>query len=78
MTAVIGVFLLGIGCAGYLFRPLGWGRRAWACLTGLLLLPPPSTAFWVAANLAGLALGGLLVLLERNGTALRRAEFAAK
>ena len=27
VTASIGVVLLGIGCAGYLFRPLGWGRR---------------------------------------------------
>ncbi len=72
-TAVIGVVLLGIGCAGYLFRPIGWGRRAWACLAGLLLLPAPSTGPWLVTNLAGLVLGGLLILAEWNGARLHPA-----
>lgn len=70
-TAVIGVILLGIGCAGYLFRPLGWGRRAGACLAGLLLIPPPSSTPWIIANLVGLALGVLLTLVEWNGAPRR-------
>ncbi|MBI4608785.1 MAG: TRAP transporter fused permease subunit [Candidatus Rokubacteria bacterium] len=68
-TAVIGVVLLGVGCAGYLFRPLGWGKRAWTSLAGLLLIPPPASGAWLIANFAGLALGGLLVLVEWAGTA---------
>lgn len=67
-TAVIGVVLLGVGCAGYLFRPLGWGKRAWSSLAGLLLIPPPSSGFWLIANVVGLALGVLLVLVEWAGT----------
>jgi TRAP transporter 4TM/12TM fusion protein len=67
-TAVLGVVLLGIGGAGYLFRPLGWGQRAWAALAGLLLLPPLSSWVWVVANVVGLALGLLLVLVEWAAT----------
>jgi len=63
-TAVIGVVLLGIGCAGHLFRPLGWAKRAWVSLAGLFLIPPPASGFWLVANLMGLAIGLLLVLLE--------------
>lgn len=66
-TAVIGVILLGIGCAGYLFSPLGWGKRAWTSLAGLLLIPPPSSGLWVVGNLVGLALGLFLVLVEWAG-----------
>ncbi|MBI4241060.1 MAG: TRAP transporter permease [Candidatus Rokubacteria bacterium] len=80
-TAVIGVILLGIGCAGYLFRPLDWGKRAWASLAGLLLIPPPATGLWLVANVVGLVAGALLVLAEwiatprripQPGTAARR------
>lgn len=66
-TAVIGVILLGIGCAGYMFGPMGWAKRAWSSLAGLLLMPPPSNWLWVVANLVGLALGLLLVLVEWAG-----------
>lgn len=66
-TAVIGVILLGIGCAGYLFSPLGWGKRAWTSLAGLLLIPPPSSGLWVVGNLVGFALGLFLVLVEWAG-----------
>jgi TRAP-type uncharacterized transport system fused permease subunit len=68
-TAAVGVILLGIGGAGYLFRPLGWGRRAWAALAGLLLLPPLSSWVWIVVNVVGLALGLLLVLVEWAATA---------
>jgi len=66
VTAALGVVLVGIGCAGYLFRPLGWGRRAWACLAGLaLFLPPVSGVPHFVPDLIGFCLGAALVLWER-------------
>jgi TRAP-type uncharacterized transport system fused permease subunit len=73
LTAAAGVILLGIACAGFLFRPLGWAMRGVAALAGLCLFPPPSGGLWVAANVVGLALGVLLVLWERNGARLSPA-----
>jgi TRAP-type uncharacterized transport system fused permease subunit len=66
LTASAGVILLGIGCAGYLFRPLGWGQRAWASVAGLLMILPPIPGLteWLP-DVAGLALGGLLIFMER-------------
>jgi TRAP-type uncharacterized transport system fused permease subunit len=66
-TAVIGVTLLSFACAGHLFRPLTWARRGWAAAAGLLLIPPPEGALWLAANLGGLAAGLLLVAAEWAG-----------
>ncbi|MBI4637190.1 MAG: TRAP transporter fused permease subunit, partial [Candidatus Rokubacteria bacterium] len=71
-TAVVGVILLGIGCAGHLFRPLGWGKRALVSVAGLLLIPAPTSGAWLAANVLGLTLGVLLVVWERVGS--REAE----
>ena len=78
-TASLGVILVGIGCAGFLFRPLGWGLRAWVIGAGALLLLPPidripyvrtivggqSVAAQVAADIAGLVLGFFFVLVAR-------------
>ncbi|HEY3067511.1 MAG TPA: TRAP transporter fused permease subunit [Methylomirabilota bacterium] len=65
LTAVASVVLLGIGCAGYLFRPLGWGRRAWAWLAGaFLILPPVPWLSEMAADAIGLVLGILLLVSE--------------
>jgi TRAP transporter 4TM/12TM fusion protein len=67
VSASVGVILLGIACAGYLFRPLGWMRRAWAVLAALLLILPPQE--WVPVlliDVVGLALGLGLVMLERS------------
>ncbi|MGH7277575.1 MAG: TRAP transporter permease, partial [Candidatus Rokuibacteriota bacterium] len=66
-TAAAGVVLLAIGCVGYLFRPLGAPKRALFIAAGLLLIPPPSDAVWLGANLAGLAGGLALVGWERSG-----------
>jgi len=71
VTAVIGVVLLGIGCAGYLFHPFGWAKRAWVAFAGFLLIPPPSTQVWLAGNVLGLVLGLAFVLWERNGRGAR-------
>jgi TRAP-type uncharacterized transport system fused permease subunit len=72
-AAAIAVTLLGIACAGFLFRPLGWTKRGLVALAGLCLFPPPSGGLWLAANIVGLALGLLLVLWERNGARLSPA-----
>jgi len=65
LTAAASVVLLGIGCAGYLFRPLGWDRRAWAWLAaGFLILPPVPWLAEVAADAIGLSLGILLLVVE--------------
>ncbi|OGK94380.1 MAG: hypothetical protein A2X50_15105 [Candidatus Rokubacteria bacterium GWF2_70_14] len=77
-SACVGVILLGFGCVGYLFRPLSWSRRGWAALAGLLLIPPPSSGGWLAANVAGLALGLALIVWERNGLRLQRAALAGR
>jgi TRAP transporter 4TM/12TM fusion protein len=70
ITATIGTVLIGVGCAGYLTRPIGWGRRAWAIVAGLALFMPavagvPEYVF----DLTGLALAAALVLWERAARA---------
>jgi TRAP-type uncharacterized transport system fused permease subunit len=65
-TAAVGTVLLGIGCAGYLFRPLGWPKRVWAFLAGALLyLPPIPGLSEIVPDAVGLVLGVALVLVER-------------
>ena len=66
LTASVGVGLLGIGCAGYLFRPLGWLRRGWAIAAATLLILPPQTLVPVVVlDVAGFGLGLALVISER-------------
>jgi TRAP transporter 4TM/12TM fusion protein len=69
-TAAAGVVLLAVGCAGYLFRPLGTARRALVIVAGLLLIPAPTSPPWLAANVAGAAGGALVIVLERLATRL--------
>jgi TRAP transporter 4TM/12TM fusion protein len=76
VTASIGVTLLGIGCAGFLFRPLGRVRRTLMLAAGaLLILPPLPGLSEIVTDAAGLALGAALILLERAraASALSRA-----
>jgi len=65
-TASVGVILLGIGCAGYLFRPLGWVKRGLLWLASLLLLIPSWSGVWLIADAAGLLLGIGLFVWERS------------
>jgi TRAP transporter 4TM/12TM fusion protein len=70
VTASIGVVLLGIGCAAYLFRPLAWWQRVWAWTAAALLLMPPLA--WLppaVCDVLGLALGLALVAGERRARA---------
>jgi TRAP-type uncharacterized transport system fused permease subunit len=88
-TASLGVILLGIGCAGYLFRPLDWLKRMWALVAGAFLFMPPLSALpiharlavgeaaaEIAADLMGFGLGLALILVERSATATARARAA--
>ena len=70
-TASLGVFILSIGAAGYLFRPLGWGKRILLWIAGLLLLLPAWSSPWLIADGVGLALGLAVVLWEWNRSAVR-------
>ncbi|HEX6172795.1 MAG TPA: TRAP transporter large permease subunit, partial [Candidatus Binatia bacterium] len=64
VTASIGVIFLATGVAGYLFRELGYIKRALLILAGAALIPPASTTFWLLTNCAGIVLGVALVTAE--------------
>jgi TRAP transporter 4TM/12TM fusion protein len=66
VTASVGVIFLGIGCAGFLFRPLGWVKRGILWLASLLLLLPTWSGVWLIVDGLGLALGVLLIFWEWN------------
>jgi TRAP transporter 4TM/12TM fusion protein len=65
-TAVVGVVLLGAGCAGYLFRPLSWTKRGLLWLAALMLLLPAWSDAWLIADFAGFVLAGAIVAWEWN------------
>jgi TRAP transporter 4TM/12TM fusion protein len=66
IASSIGTFLLAIGCAGYLFRPLDWLKRGLFCMAGLLLMLPTWHGTWLIADGAGLFLGIGLFAWERS------------
>ena len=76
-AASVGTFFLAVGCAGYLFRPFGWGKRGLFWLAGLLLMLPSWSGAWLIADAGGLALGLFLFFWERNFM-LRQAQHARK
>ncbi len=76
ITASFGVFLLGAGCAGYLFRPLTWWKRGALWLAALLLLIPKWSGSSLIVDAAGLAFGIALLLWEWNKSAIGGAPIA--
>jgi TRAP-type uncharacterized transport system fused permease subunit len=68
VAAAIGTFLLAVGCAGYLFRPLDWLKRAFFCLAGLMLMLPTWHGAWLIFDAVGLVLGVSLIVWERGKT----------
>lgn len=77
-TAAIGVVLMGIGLAGFLFRPLGWFARATVTLAGLMLIPAPSTDLWIALNVTGLVIGAAFVLWQWRSPGPHRPQAAGR
>lgn len=68
-TAIIGAMLLGVGVVGYLFRPIGWVKRAFFLLSATALLIPVVQSGKFAAltwmiNGSGLLLAILLASIE--------------
>jgi TRAP-type uncharacterized transport system fused permease subunit len=76
LAASIGTFLLAVGCAGYLFRLLGWIKRGIFCVAGLLLMLPTWHGPWLVLDALGLAMGISLVLWERSRSPARAVAMA--
>jgi TRAP transporter 4TM/12TM fusion protein len=66
VTASVGVILLGIACAGYLFRPLALAKRGILWLACLLLLLPSWSGVWLIVDAVGVALALIVILWEWN------------
>jgi TRAP transporter 4TM/12TM fusion protein len=76
VTASIGVIFLATGVAGYLFRELGYIKRALLILAGAALIPPASTTFWLLTNCAGIVLGVALVTAEWSSASKHHVRLA--
>ncbi|HEU5320940.1 MAG TPA: TRAP transporter fused permease subunit, partial [Methylomirabilota bacterium] len=72
VTSAAAVYLLGVGCAGYFVRPLGWGRRLATWVAAALLIMPPVPGLPVlAVDAVGLVLGSALLGWEWMATPAR-------
>jgi TRAP transporter 4TM/12TM fusion protein len=69
VASSVGTFLLAVGCAGFLFRPLDWLKRGLFCVAGLLLMLPTWQGPWLIADATGLLVGAALFFWERNKSA---------
>jgi TRAP transporter 4TM/12TM fusion protein len=76
ITASIGVIFLATGVAGYLFKELGYFKRALLILAGTSLIPPASSAFWLLTNCAGILLGVALVIVEWSSASKHQIRLA--
>jgi TRAP-type uncharacterized transport system fused permease subunit len=76
IASSIGTFLIAVGCAGYLFRPLDWVKRGLFFAAGLLLMLPTWHGTWLVVDVLGLALGIIVVLWEWNRSAASGAPIA--
>jgi TRAP transporter 4TM/12TM fusion protein len=76
VVSAIGTFLLAVGCAGYLFRPLDGLKRSLFCLAGLLLMLPTWHGVWLLADAAGLLLGLGLFAWEKSKASPTRSATA--
>ena len=66
VASSVGTFLLAIGCAGYLSRPMNWLTRGLFCLAGLLLMLPTWHGAWLILDAGGLLLGIAMFVRERR------------
>lgn len=63
-SASVGIFFLSAGCTRYLFRPLGLGQSGLLWLASILLLLPSTSNWLLFADVAGFALGAMIVSWE--------------
>jgi TRAP-type uncharacterized transport system fused permease subunit len=71
LSALVGIMFVAAACAGFQFAPIGTANRVILFVAGLALIPSPlDSTLWLAANLAGLA-AGILVMLWQYRTAAR-------
>ncbi len=64
-TATVGVYLISVAFVGFLTRPLGWISRIVLTLAGIAaMVPDAALGLGGMADLAGVAVGALLVVRE--------------
>ena len=74
-TTITGIWLICVGITGYFVRPLSWYMRACFVISGILLMVPRDLVpYGIVLDIAGLALGAILVAVET--TAVRRLQKA--
>jgi TRAP transporter 4TM/12TM fusion protein len=72
LTAALGIMLIAAGCAGYLFRPIGWVKCGILWIAGLLLLLPTWSGVWLIPDVTGFGLGIAVALWEwKNRSVIR-------
>ncbi|MGE0745201.1 MAG: TRAP transporter permease [Rhodospirillales bacterium] len=77
-TAVLGVYLVSVGIAGFMTRPIGLVARALFCASGIALMVPANAfpgALWT--DIAGFLVGVALIGLELTARRRRPARSAA-
>jgi TRAP-type uncharacterized transport system fused permease subunit len=65
LTAVMGVYLVSVGVAGFMTRPIGWALRAAFAASGLAMMVPANAfagAIWT--DVAGFIVGAGLIASE--------------
>jgi TRAP transporter 4TM/12TM fusion protein len=72
VASAIGIFLLAVSCAGYLFGALAWPKRVVFCFAALLLILPTWQGLWLIADFAGLLIGLALIYWEWNCRSARK------
>jgi len=77
LTSSLGVFFLGAGCAGYLFRPMSWWKCGMLGLASLLLLLPKWSGASLVVDAVGLAVGLLVIFWEWNRSVIAVTAVAA-
>ena len=64
-TAVVGIFFIGWGLAGYFLQPIGWTARVLLFIAGLMVLPSPTSgALALYGNLIGFAIAAATIAYQ--------------
>ena len=67
-SALVAVVFVAAAFAGYIYRPLGIPQRILLLLAALALIPSPAAGTVpLFLNVAGLIIGGGVILIQRRG-----------